>query len=681
VKFMSICSGIEAVSVAWEPLGWEAVAFSEIEPFPSAVLAHHYPDVPNLGDMLTLPERIRAGEAPAPDLLCGGTPCQAFSVAGNRRSLDDARGNLSLTFCEIANAIDDVRASRGESSCIVFWENVPGVLNTSDNAFGCFLGELAGESVPLVAAGGKWTNAGYVFGPKRAIAWRVLDAQYFGVAQRRRRVFLVAGARDGFNPAEILFEREGVRRDLAPSRETGQEVAGTTAARFGISRNNHEECVAAPTVIGNVEGGAATTLSSREYKGLSCGRDGMTSAAVVYEPVYAIQGSMIGRNDHAGPQGNGINADVCFTQNTTDRHAVVYEAIPYGVGESHDTAHCLRAGASKADKHESTTYIAQAIPIHDQATRFAGKRGDKQDGKGNGLGIGEPGAPMNTLTKGDRHAVAHPTVLMDQGGSVMSVMEDGTVGTLRRETHGHEPVVLTPDTLYNKGIKQGEHDACTQETYAGTLLRTLLQEVGEETFAKWGLGILNSLQSSEILREKLHGSGFRPATFSRSWVVYCTLSRKKNGSCWLLQSLLEAECPRCTSQGWKPSEQYARELGTYLSELSQPGAQSQRFLQDLWQAAEGFGLLREALSKIQEMGRPFNSQTQPVFSSMQVRRLTAEECEFLQGFPRGFTNIPWRGKPEAPDGPRYKALGNSWAVPNVRWIGARIDNYLKGEVK
>jgi len=652
MKFLSICSGIEAASVAWKPLGWEAVAFSEIEPFPSAVLAHHYPSVPNLGDMLTLPERIRGGEAPAPDLLCGGTPCQAFSVAGNRRSLDDARGNLSLTFCEIANAIDDVRAGRSEPACIVFWENVPGVLNTPDNAFGCFLGELAGESVPLVAAGGKWTNAGYVSGPKRAIAWRVLDAQYFGVAQRRRRVFLVASARDGFNPAEILFEREGVRRDFAPSRETGQE----TPTNF------------VPSVAHCLE------TTSHDYSRA----DGFN---MITEPVYAIQGSMIGRNDHAGPQGNGINADVCFTQNTTDRHAVVYEAIPYGVGESHDTAHCLRAGASKADKHESTTYIAQAIPIHDQATRFAGKRGDKQDGKGNGLGIGEPGAPMNTLTKGDRHAVAHPTVLMDQGGSVMSVMEDGTVGTLRRETHGHEPVVLTPDTLYNKGIKQGEHDACTQETYAGTLLRTLLQEVGEETFAKWGLGILNSLQSSEILREKLHGSGFRPATFSRSWVVYCTLSRKKNGSCWLLQSLLEAECPRCTSQGWKPSEQYARELGTYLSELSQPGAQSQRFLQDLWQAAEGFGLLREALSKIQEMGRPFNSQTQPVFSSMQVRRLTAEECEFLQGFPRGFTNIPWRGKPEAPDGPRYKALGNSWAVPNVRWIGARIDNYLKGEVK
>jgi len=105
VKFGSVCSGIEAASVAWGPLGWKAAWLSEIEPFPSAVLAHHYPDTPNLGDMTALPERILSGEVEAPDLFCGGTPCQAFSVAGLRNFLDDARGNLSLVFCEIANAI------------------------------------------------------------------------------------------------------------------------------------------------------------------------------------------------------------------------------------------------------------------------------------------------------------------------------------------------------------------------------------------------------------------------------------------------------------------------------------------------------------------------------------------------------------------------------------------------
>jgi DNA (cytosine-5)-methyltransferase 1 len=240
MRFGSVCSGIEAASVAWEPLGWKAAWFSEIEPFPSAVLAHHYPDVSNLGDMTKLPELLSTGLLEAPDVFCGGTPCQAFSVAGLRKSLDDARGNLSLTFCEIANEIDNRRVVAGMAPTVVFWENVPGVLSTKDNAFGCFLAGLAGEDDPLVAPGGKWTNAGYVLGPKRAVAWRVLDAQYFGVAQRRRRVFVVASARADFDPAAVLFEFDGVRRDTAPSREAGQAVANALTDRADRGGTNSE---------------------------------------------------------------------------------------------------------------------------------------------------------------------------------------------------------------------------------------------------------------------------------------------------------------------------------------------------------------------------------------------------------------------------------------------------------
>ena len=230
MRFGSVCSGIEAASVAWAPLGWKAAWLAEIEKFPAAVLAHHYPEVPNLGDMTALPARIAAGEVEAPDIFCGGTPCQAFSIAGLRKSLDDARGNLSLVFCEIANAIDTARTVCGQPPAIIFWENVFGVLSTKDNAFGCFLAGLAGENDPLEPPGGKWTNAGCVSGPQRTVAWRVLDAQYFGVAQRRRRVFVVASARKGFDPAQVLFEWDGVRRDTAPSREA-REVAPTIPAR------------------------------------------------------------------------------------------------------------------------------------------------------------------------------------------------------------------------------------------------------------------------------------------------------------------------------------------------------------------------------------------------------------------------------------------------------------------
>lgn len=229
----SVCSGIEAASVAWEGLGWRPAWFAEIEPFPSAVLAHHWPEVVNLGDMTKIAAGIRAGLIEAPDVLVGGTPCQAFSIAGLRVGLEDARGQLTLAFVDLVNAIDEKRREQEKSPVIVVWENVPGVLSSNDNAFGYFLAGLAGESCALESPGRKWTNAGYVLGPERAVAWRVLDAQFFGVAQRRRRVFVVASARADTDPAKILFESEGVRRDIAPRREPQTTVAALTARGVG----------------------------------------------------------------------------------------------------------------------------------------------------------------------------------------------------------------------------------------------------------------------------------------------------------------------------------------------------------------------------------------------------------------------------------------------------------------
>ena len=229
--FGSVCSGIEAASVAFAPLGWQAAWLAEVDPFASALLAHHYPAAPNLGDMTKLPTRVLAGEISAPDVLCGGTPCQAFSVAGMREGLNDPRGQLTIKFVELANAIDHVRTARGEPACTPFWENVPGVLSDRGNAFGCFLGALSGEDCELQPPGGKWKDAGCVYGPQRTVAWRVLDAQYFGLAQRRRRVFVVASARNDFDPCAILFESDSLRRDSAPSREQGQNTAGTLASR------------------------------------------------------------------------------------------------------------------------------------------------------------------------------------------------------------------------------------------------------------------------------------------------------------------------------------------------------------------------------------------------------------------------------------------------------------------
>ncbi len=218
VRYLSVCSGIEAASVAWEPLGWEPAAFAEVEQFPSAVLAHHWPQVPNMGDMT----RHESWNLGAIDLLVGGTPCQSFSVAGLRKGLHDPRGGLMLTFLEIAQ--------RQRPRWIV-WENVPGVLSSHGGRdFGAFLGALG-------ALGYGW-------------AYRVLDAQWFGVAQRRRRVFVVGCAGDGAAAATVLFESESVCRNPAPSREKGQGVAADAAGGAGGGRRGGYDAMSLAGTLG-----------------------------------------------------------------------------------------------------------------------------------------------------------------------------------------------------------------------------------------------------------------------------------------------------------------------------------------------------------------------------------------------------------------------------------------------
>lgn len=222
MTFGSVCSGIGAPETAWAPLGWRGVWCAEIEPFPCAVLAHHWPHVPNVGDMAALPAMIRAGEVEAPDALVGGTPCQSFSVAGRRLGLADPRGNLALIFLEIADAIDAVRRAAGKPPCWIVWENVPGVQSDNGNALGCFLAAMVGGDTALPPLrSGSWPNAGVVDGPDRCAAWRILDAQYFGVAQRRRRIFVLArgGAGDWDAPDALLPIVESLRWHPAPSRE------------------------------------------------------------------------------------------------------------------------------------------------------------------------------------------------------------------------------------------------------------------------------------------------------------------------------------------------------------------------------------------------------------------------------------------------------------------------------
>jgi len=219
MKFLSVCSGVEAASLALNPLGFKAAAFSEVDPFCCDFLNQRYPGIPNFGDLT----KWRNWDLPNADILVGGTPCQAFSVAGKRASLDDDRSNLALDFVELFHA--------GGFVCSL-WENVPGVLNTKDNAFGCFLGGIVGSDNPLrEPPNGRWPSVGMASGPRARVTWRVFDAQYFGVPQRRRRVFVIASARDWFDPAKVLFEPKSMQGNSSARKETRQNLAGCLSAR------------------------------------------------------------------------------------------------------------------------------------------------------------------------------------------------------------------------------------------------------------------------------------------------------------------------------------------------------------------------------------------------------------------------------------------------------------------
>lgn len=384
MKYGSVCSGIEAASKAWEPLGWKPAWFSEIEPFPSAVLAHHWPEVTNLGDMTKIADAVRAGEVEAPDVLVGGTPCQAFSIAGLREGLSDDRGQLTLSYVELANAIDAKRRERGEPEAIIVWENVPGVLSSKDNAFGCFLAGLAGESSELQPAGGKWTHAGCVSGPERVIAWRVLDAQFFGVAQRRRRVFVVASARKGFDPAAVLFELDSVRRDSAPRRETQKAVAALTARGVGTCGADDNQAQAGHLIAfggGNTAGHIDVATACTAH-GIRLDFDTET---------FAVHGTQ-------DPDTNRELAHTLGRNNGQENACIAFSYKDNGSDATSDLSPTIRAG--NHDKSHANSGQPPAIA-------YAFKAG--QGAKAGGIGYAEEQSP--TLTSASSGTNLAPAVM------------------------------------------------------------------------------------------------------------------------------------------------------------------------------------------------------------------------------------------------------------------------------
>lgn len=362
----SVCSGIEAATMAWHPLGWKASFFSEIEKFPREVLAHHYPDTPLHGDFTT----IQKGDYEPIELLVGGTPCQSFSVAGLRAGLNDPRGNLMLEFGALAKRL--------QPKWLV-WENVPGVLSSNGGRdFGSFLAMLG--------------ELGYGF------SYRVLDAQFFGVAQRRRRVFVIGHIGSWQRAAAVLFERDSLQGNLAPSREKGEKVAGTLTRGFGDRGVDLDQIANGAFSIETFDRQAQGEYGTESVASTMAARDYKSPSDLVS---YALAANTIGRKPENGGNGTGWNEEVSYTLTKTDQHAVAIpintmtmmgrpsddlnprmgsgigkegepcptltkahsHAVAYGVGESPDLAHCLRSGASRADKHESSTYIQSQMQV------------------------------------------------------------------------------------------------------------------------------------------------------------------------------------------------------------------------------------------------------------------------------------------------------------------------------
>ena len=517
IRYLSVCSGMEAASVAWHPLGWTPVGFSEIEPFPCAILKHRFPNVPNYGDLTKYAEwPLAVGDV---DLICGGTPCQAFSVAGLRQGLADPRGNLALVFLGL---VDRLRPK------YVLWENVPGVLSSNRGEdFAAFVGALA--------------ELGYGF------AWRCVDAQFFGVPQRRKRVYLLAiqGTGNWRTAAEILLEPEGLRGDFEASRKAGQE--------------------ATPDAGSGVEAGGSILWN---------GSDQANAERVV---------------DKAGT----LNCD-----------------------------HGQRGG-----------FICP---------------------------IGEV-SPVGTIC-----ADTHPGGYSGQDAYTGRLIPSTTIGTLcARDYKG----------VGNQYVQEGKCIPCPAPTPFRKSKRACSANDNETWVLADEANTLNNFDLGDtrtthaVIEQQVYENNRRDAL------------RIYNGTVPTLQSFMGTGGCNVPMVNHIMPGSVAPTIGASGPPYSRTGNERVE--------AEALAISFSPGNLVRKAGPNPSSETFPTLSKdsgdqnphvatpMAVRRLTPNECLRLQGFPDNWSRIPWKGKPaeECPDGPQYKAAGNSMAVPVMAFIGNRIAEY------
>lgn len=568
MRYGSVCSGIEAASVAWHPLGWEPQWFSEIEHFPSAVLKYRFPDVPNLGDMTQLNQNPIFNEQSI-DLLVGGTPCQSFSVAGLRKGLADPRGNLMLTFLSIA----DKRRPKW-----IVWENVPGVLSSNGGKdFGTFLGALG--------------ELGYGF------AYRILDAQHFGVAQRRRRVFVVGYLGDWRPAAAVLFESESLQRNPKPSRAKRKE---TPTDAQGGSRTTSPD---GRETIG--------TLRQRDYKGignddLESGRGLAIEIKDAAQPVHAFK---VRGGCEGGGKGYLGEDEKAFTISAMQDQQIA-QPITYGIRND------ITPKFIKENSGTLTTRNVMAVsqPIAYSFDSLA-SNSMKSSNPHSGCREVETSKTIDTTT---------PEPSKNQGGIAIV-----------------QPISIAENTIGRQPMNGGNGDGFTEDGPMYTLNATGIHGVAQPIAVDW--------RTTQVDIEK-------------------------TGTLKTDLAKMSGPCVAVDAYNYTTNEHTTQTIRSQC-DTEHIGAVLQPKVFDWQSGGDARGLDLKDTAQLQRC------QTPALLHTMAIRRLTPKECERLQGFPDDWTNIPYRNKPadQCPDGPRYKACGNSMAVPVMRWIGTRIqmiENYL-----
>jgi DNA (cytosine-5)-methyltransferase 1 len=577
LRFGSVCSGIEAASVAFGPLGFEAAWLAEVDPFCCALLEHYYPKVQNFGDITKITEDQLRANGPV-DLVCGGTPCQSFSVAGLRKGMDDPRGNLALRFLQLVG----VCRPRW-----VLWENVPGVASswtgpeppsdleqgrewgsTETSDFGCFLDALG--------------KLGYGW------AYRTLDAQYFGVPQRRRRVFVVGCLGDWRRAAAVLFERDCLRGNSAPSREAGESVAHSLArgscGSHGRYDPNGEDFVTAP-------------LTQNPYADNA-------SRETLLVPIPFDTTQVTSKDNYSQPKAGDPCHPLAKGQHPP---AIAFSCKDHGqdVGDVSPTLRGMQ-------HRDSTPNAGGQVAI---AYRTSGNCGVMEQG--------DRTAALNCGTDPNQNIIAY-----QQHGS--DVGQIGSLRSGRGDVQSGVPFVLQalqPDGIMHltKEVPYGPQEKAD----AAETLCLLRNCVGEEALSEWGLGVLAALRSQKILQPRVHGKSIRRKAEQDGEVVNDPLPRSKTPAHWTLRDLWQVVCEGRPPSRWRPPKQLAGKLAACLSRLPHETASAAWLLCGLRAASEGLGVLRQALSEVQEVGRSAAGERESVCGG--TERLRADSATRMQG--------------------------------------------------